>query len=190
MNEMKNFILDKAKERAQRFGYKKTTMNEISSDCRISKRRIYQNFADKKDMFRCLIIRESQQTTQMLFSQIENISDPTEKLIQLIRISVSYFNQENIISRVLKEDGVFSLLDFGRYREIIDEEIISLIAEIIRDGKIKGAFREIDEKITAYAGYKLFQAFTIGRTGILQQQDEEYSTEVLIDYILNGILKR
>lgn len=187
MIDIKDFILDKARERAERFGFKKTTMDEISADCRISKKTIYQNFEDKEDMFRCLVIRECQRTTQMLFAQIKNIADPAEKLTQLIQNAVAYLKQENFISKVLDEMDL-TLSDRG-YREIIDEEVISLIAEIIRDGKAKGAFREVDEEITAYAGFKLFQAFTVARTGFLRRQNEQDYTKALIDFILNGIIK-
>ncbi len=41
MDDIKNNILDKAKDRLDRFGFKKTTMDEISRDCKISKKTIY-----------------------------------------------------------------------------------------------------------------------------------------------------
>lgn len=188
MEDIKNLILDKAKERAERFGFKKTTMDEISADCGISKKTIYQHFANKDDMFKSLVIREGQRNVKMLFTQIENISNPTEKLIQLIRNSVEFFNQEHFITKIFKEEKDFALSDKS-YREIIDAEVISLIAKIICDGKIKGAFRDVDEKVIAYAGLKLFHSFTVSRTGFLQQENDQHHTEVLIDFILNGIIK-
>lgn len=191
MDDIKTLILDKAKERAERFGFKKTTMDEISKDCRISKKTIYDNFADKEDMFRCLVIRECQRTTQLLFAQIADITDPTEKIVQLIKRSIAYFNKDHFITKVLKEDETDIALPDRSYREIVDEQVISLVAEIIRDGKRRGAFREVDEEIMAYAGLKLFEAFSFGRSGPLRQQNaEEYYTEALVDFILNGILKK
>ena len=52
--EIKNMILDKAKERFDRFGYKKTTMDEISRDCKISKKTLYELFSDKENLFNSL----------------------------------------------------------------------------------------------------------------------------------------
>lgn len=191
MADIKNLILDKAKERAERFGFKKTTMDEISKDCKISKKTIYEHFADKDDMFRSLVTRECQRTSHMLFSQITDIPDPVEKITLLIKNSIAYFNRDHFITKVLREDELdYSLADRS-YREIIDEEVISLIADIIRDGKKKGALRDVDEELTAYAGFKLFQAFTVARTGPLRrQQSEPYYTEALIDFILHGIIKQ
>jgi AcrR family transcriptional regulator len=191
VDDIKNLILDKAKERAERFGFKKTTMDEISKDCRISKKTIYEHFVDKEDMFRSLVLRESQRTIQILFSQIADVSDPLEKITLLIQNSISYFNQDHFITKVLKDDDMAMALVDNDYQDIIDAEVISLIAALIRDGKQQGKLRDVDEEITAYIGHKLFQAFTYARTGPLRhKQNEQYYTEVLIDFIVNAIIKK
>ncbi|SDE50892.1 TetR/AcrR family transcriptional regulator [Sporomusa acidovorans] len=192
MNDIKELILDKAKERMDRFGFKKTTMDEISKDCKISKKTIYEHFTDKEDMFRCLLLRECQQTMKLLFSRLENVADPFEKLILLIKTAVTYFNQDHFITRLLKdEDALFLTISNKKYHEYIDEEVISIIAGVIREGKQQGKFRDVDEKIVAYAGFKLFQAFSYARTGQLyQEQDEQHYTAVLVDFILHGLVKK
>ena len=83
MDSMKSLILDRAKDRAERFGFKKTTMDEISRDCRISKKTIYEHFADKEDMFRCLVIRETRRTIEMLFSPLAAVPDPLDRITLL-----------------------------------------------------------------------------------------------------------
>jgi len=188
MDDVKSLILDKATERMDRFGFKKTTMDEISKDCRISKKTIYEHFLDKEDMFKCLLLRECHKTIEILFAQMGDVSDPLERLVFLIRKSIAYFNQDHFITRILKDDDLFVALATRKYHEIIDEEIIAIIAGIIREGKQQGKFREVDEIVVAYAGFKLFQAFSYARTRPLQQE-EDY-TEVLVDFIVNALVKK
>lgn len=191
MDDIKSLILDKAKERMERFGFKKTTMDEISKDCKISKKTIYEHFTDKEDMFSCLLSRECHKTIEILFSQMGDITDPLEKLILLIRKAISYFNQDHFITRILKDDDLFLAFVNRKYHEMIDEEIISIIAKIIREGIQQGKFRDVDERMVAYAGFKLFQAFSYARTGPLRkEQNEQYYTEVLIDFLVNAIVKK
>lgn len=191
MNDVKRLILDKAKERMERFGFKKTTMDEISKDCKISKKTIYEHFTDKEDMFKCLLSRECHKTIELLFTQIDEVSDPLERLVLLIRQSIAYFNQDNFITKILKDDELYLAFVNRKYHEMIDEEIISLIARIIREGKQQGKFRDVDETTVAYAGFKLFQAFSYARTGPLrQEQNEQKYTEDLIDFIVNGLVKK
>ncbi|WP_378952987.1 TetR/AcrR family transcriptional regulator [Pelosinus sp. sgz500959] len=188
MNDIKNLILDKAKERMERFGFKKTTMDEISKDCRISKKTIYEHFTDKEGMFKCLLLRECHKTIEILFSQLEDVSDPLEKLILLTRNAISHFNQDHFVTRILKDDELYLAFVKRKYHEVIDEEIISIIAQLIREGKKQGQFRDVDERIVAYAGFKLFQAFSYARTEPLRK-DQDY-TDVLIDFLVNALIKK
>ncbi len=49
--EYKDYILDISKQRFARFGFKKTTVDEISRDAGISKKTLYENFKNKEDLF-------------------------------------------------------------------------------------------------------------------------------------------
>jgi AcrR family transcriptional regulator len=188
VSDVKNLIFDKAKERMERFGFKKTTMDEISKDCKISKKTIYENFTDKEDMFRCLLLRECHKTIEILMLQVEDVVDPLERLVLLTRKAISYLNQDHFITKILKDDYLFVAFLNRKYHEMIDEEIISIIAQIIREGKEQGQFRDVDERIVAYAGFKLFQAFSYARTAPLRK-DQDY-TDILIDFFVNALLKK
>jgi AcrR family transcriptional regulator len=190
VEDIKNLILDKAKERLERFGYKKTTMDEISRDCKISKKTIYQHFTDKEDMFKCLFLRELNKTMEILLSRIRGVSDPLERLILLTRTAVPFLNQDHFITKVLKDDDLFLAVN-RKYHEFVDEKVISIVAEIIREGKEQGKFRDVNEKIVAYAGFRLFQAFSYARTGPLcKDESEQNYTDVLIDIIVNVLVKK
>ncbi len=81
-------IMDKAQHRIERFGFKKTTMDELSRDCGISKKTIYLHFKDKEDLLKSLILRESQAFLQRVFAEVQTIADPLEKLTALINVAV------------------------------------------------------------------------------------------------------
>ncbi|BBB92201.1 MAG TPA: TetR/AcrR family transcriptional regulator [Methylomusa anaerophila] len=193
MDELKDLILDKAKDRFDRFGFKKTTMDEISRDCKISKKTIYEQFKDKEDLFICLFIRESRKAREIIFARMGEIIDPLDKLIQLVKTATSYFNEDNFLTRLLKSnDDLFSPFLIMKYRCIAEEEVISIIADIISEGKKQGKLRDVDEKVTAYAGLKLFQAFSYMQTMEFCKEKEAqgYYTDVLVDFLVNAIIKK
>lgn len=193
MEDVKRLILNKAKERFDRFGYKKTTMDELSRDCRISKKTIYEHFADKEDLFLKLLYQESNQVRQRLFDGIAYIEDPKEKLTELIRTSMAFFNEDNFLTRLKKaEEEMFSVFSKTQYDCMIRCDVVSLVAQIIREGKEKGQFRDVDEQVVAYGGFQLFQAFSYMRTPELDavQVEPGYYTEVLIDFIINALIKK
>lgn len=193
MYDLKNFILDKAKDRFDRFGYKKTTMDEISRDCKISKKTIYGHFNDKEDLFTCLMLRENNTVREMIFARIGEISDPLEKLIQLIKTAMECFNEDNFLTRLLKADEtLFTAFLSKKSHSMLRNDIILIIANIIAEGKKQGKFRDVDEQLVAYAGVRLFQAFSYMRTIEFSQEKMEqgYYTDVLVDFLVNAIVKK
>lgn len=193
MNELQHRILDKAKERFERFGYKKTTMDEISADCRISKKTVYELFGDKEQLFHSLHQREREITLQFILASIDHIQDPLEQIKQLIRTTAVYLNENNFITRLLKdEDALFSAVMGKKYRNELDENIVGVLAEIVKEGKKQGTIRDIDEKIFAYAGLRLVEAFTCFRSIQFDPDKEQQGdyTRFLLDFIVHGVEKK
>lgn len=193
MNDVEQLILDRAKSRFDRFGYKKTTMDEISRDCRISKKTVYACFKDKEHLFLSLLLNESRLAQEYIFAQTRDIADPVEKLKTLLKTAVEYFNQDHFITRLLKDEAaLYSPALQNRYRQQVEEALIPSITEILTQGQKSGRIRGIDVNVVAYAGLKLFQSFSYLRTREFVRDREEpgYSVGVLIDLIMNGLLSR
>jgi AcrR family transcriptional regulator len=104
MNDIELLIMERARSRFDRFGYKKTTMDEISRDCRISKKTLYAYFKDKENLFRCLLLYESHKAQDYIFAQIKDIADPVERVKKLLKTAVEYYNQDHFITRILKDE--------------------------------------------------------------------------------------
>lgn len=192
MDDVKNLILDKAQERFDRFGFKKTTMDEISRDCKISKKTIYEHFKDKENLFTCLFTRESRKARDIIFSRTENVADPLERLVILIKTATGYFNENNFLTRLLRDDKALFSSFLSKTIAIVEEDIIAMIADIIDEGKREGKIRDVDERVVAYGGFKLFEAFSCMRTIPFSEEKEAqgYYTDVLVDFIVHALVKR
>ncbi len=190
MDDIKDLILDKAKERFERFGFKKTTMDGISRDCKISKRTIYEHFKCKEDLFMYLIIREKRKTQAIIFTRIGESSNPLEKLIQFVKTTIAHFREDHFLTGLLKsDDDFFSSFLISKYQCMVEDEMILIIANIISEGKKQGIFRQLDENVVAYAGLKLVQAFSYMLTIEFCKEKEElsYYTDVLIDFFIHAV---
>lgn len=191
MEDMHNAILDKAQHRFDRFGFRKTTMDEVSRDCGISKKTLYSQFQDKQRLFDALFVRECQKVLDDILARVGAVPDPLDRLCQLVRIAIEYFNEDNFLTRLLKnDDALFSALMKGQYHARITNHLIRLIGETIAEGKAQGKIRaEIDEQIAAYIGLRLFQAFSYMRSIPFDPEKEQsgYYTQMLLDYMVNAI---
>lgn len=193
MDDLKGYILDKAQVKFDRFGLKKTTMDDISRECKISKKTLYKHFVSKEDLFISLFARETRRGREIIFARMGDISDPMERLIQLTKTAIGYFNEDHFLTRILKDDqALFSAFLGAKYHSMLEQEIIAVIADIIREGKGKGQFRDVDEAVMAYAGIKLFQAFSYMRTTefLPEKLAQGYYTEALVDLFVHALQKR
>ncbi len=193
MNDTEKLILESAKSRFDRFGYKKTTMDEISRDCRISKKTVYACFRDKEHLFLSLLLNESRLAQEYIFAQIRDVADPVEKLRKLLQTAVEYFNQDHFLTRLLKdEEALYSPVLQTKYRREVEEALIPAITAILTKAQQDGRIRALDVSVVAYAGLKLFQSFSYLRTREFARDKETpgYSVDVLLDLIMNGLLPR
>lgn len=194
MDNLKNLVLDKAQSRFDRFGFQKTTMDEISRDCKISKRTLYEHFQDKQHLFDCLIEREGHKDLEKIFARMGEVTDPLDRLMQLLRTSIVYFSEDIFLTRLLKNDyALFSAVLSSKSHLLITEHLIKVIADIIAEGKSQGRIRsEVDGQVTGYIGFRLFQAFSYMRTIPFDAEKEQqgFYTDVLVDFFYNALVKK
>ena len=192
MDELKTLILDHAKSRFDRFGFQKTTMDEISRDCKISKRTLYEHFHDKQHLFDSLFVRECEKDLEIIFSRIGDVADPLDRLISLLRTAIEYFREDIFLTRLLKnDDALFSALLTGKYHSLVTENLVAIISGIIAEGKQKQRIRpEIDEQVAAYVGLKMFQSFSYMKTIPFDPEKESqgFYTEALVDIFYHALI--
>lgn len=194
MDDVKKLILERARSRFDRFGFQKTTMDEISRDCKISKRTLYEHFQDKQHLFECLIESEGHKDIENIFARMGTVDDPLDRLMNLLRTAIAYFSEDIFLTRLLKNDhALFSSLLNGKSTLLITEHLINIIDGIVAEGKEKGRIRpDVDGQITGYIGFRLFQAFSYMRTIPFDAEKEQqgFYTEALVNFFYNALVKK
>ena len=192
MEDNKNYILDVAKQRFDKFGFKKATVDEISKDARISKRTLYEHFKNKEDLFVSLFIREALTARKEILKRLKNIEDPLEKIKKFMVFSRDYFKEQPFMVKVLEdEDGLYAPFLKKKYRVFVEEGILNIFEDILREGIEKGEFRRMDTRITSYIIFKLFQSFTYAKTMPWKngKTDEGVELNVMINFISKAIIR-
>lgn len=159
MMDLKCKILAAAKKRFSRFGFQKTTVDELCRDCRISKKTFYQHFPSKNELFQNLLIGELKQVRTTLRAQVQDNRLPFHQLTQLLQAMIVYWHDDPFMISITKDNE--ALLPVSKvstdYRELIEKEMIPLIGDIIRNGKKLNSFRDIDETFLSSLILKLAQ---------------------------------
>ena len=77
-------IINVASKIFTRFGYKKTTMEEIAMACNKGKSSIYYYFKSKEDIFRAVVETEVEVLKKDLTQELASVDDPIEQLKKYI----------------------------------------------------------------------------------------------------------
>lgn len=82
----KEAIADAFKRRFNHFGFKKTSVDDISAELHISKKTIYQYFSTKEEIFYYVIKQVARQYLRKMEGDLAALSSAKDKLAQLIRL--------------------------------------------------------------------------------------------------------
>ncbi len=177
----KDKVLRAAKELFSRYGFKKTTVDEIAEAAGMSKRTVYEVLKSKEEILADLVMAEALSFRKLLLGQIKPLSDPIEKFTLFCRLSTEYFDENPFLDQVLFDpEGLYTPF-LGNEIHVIEEGMHEIIAGILREGVRKGVFRDMDIKGNTQVIFVLFRGFTYHR-GKLQEGNKEW-----VDFILRAI---
>jgi AcrR family transcriptional regulator len=185
-------ILDAAKVLFTRYGLKKTSIEEIAQYAGLGKGTIYLYFKSKDDIF--LNICGQIRSTLMLEMEenLRPLTLPQEKLRMLIYTRLRFFD------RLAKEFGLTDQpvieREYNPALENVKMDVsrvqISLIRDIIEEGKQRGDFQTESSEVSAFGIYYAVEA--LGKPwqcgGRVLDLDEKINATV--NLFLNGLLRR
>lgn len=100
----KKSILDVARDLFDRFGYEKTSMNDIAKRSHKAKGSIYYNFEGKIDIFKALVEQEYADIKAKLIETCQLTEEPPinkEKVIKYLQIRMELFDKAPMIRQTI-----------------------------------------------------------------------------------------
>lgn len=179
-------ILEIATEQFARFGVRTVTMEDLARQAGISKKTIYQEFEDKKDLVKAVfaaILEEDQRKLSLILEQGDGV---IEHLVQTSRMMRDRLTSINPL--VIMEVQKYFPEAWKLFESFKDQTIQKDLVNVLELGKKLGYFREeIDSRILAKV--RLNQITTA--FDAKNFSDPEYNVLeeqlVIIDHFLHGI---
>ena len=137
MSSQKEEIADSFKRHFEHFGYKKTSVDEIAQELKVSKKTIYQHFSTTEEIFYYVVSKVARGYMNRMAADLEGLPTQREKLDQLVRM---IFAESR---KWLKENDAFEF----KYKYDIaglafQDAYNDLLAKLIEAGIREGEFRE------------------------------------------------
>ncbi len=187
---LKELIIETANTIFSRFGFKKTTMNDIANAIHKAKSSIYYYFNSKEEIFKSIIEKESLQMKHELNEAIEKETTPERKLRTYVITRIKALNRLVNYYNALKDEYLERHDFIRKIREEHLKDEINIIKKILTEGMRTGQFEIKNLDIAAMSIFLALKGLEYPMI-IEDKYDEiEKSIDSLLDILFNGINKR
>jgi AcrR family transcriptional regulator len=189
-DEVKEAIVNVARHIFSRFGFKKTTMDEIAVASRKGKSSIYYYFASKEEIFQAVVEKEASILKQELIKAIREADSPTQKLKAHVLVRMGTMEKLANFYSAIKDDYLSHLDFIEKIRKKYDLEEIQMMQNILKEGVENNIFEIEDTSLAAIAIVTALKGMEIPLFWGVEEKDIERRLDHLINILFNGIVKR
>jgi AcrR family transcriptional regulator len=187
----RNAILDASRDLFARFGYKKTTMEDIAMALRKGKSSLYYYFKNKEEIFQAVIELESELLHTKLQEVVKTGGDAAQKLRNYVTIRMETIGQLENYQKVLKED-LYGGYDFlGSYKQKGDVLEEGLLKSILDEGVAANVFHVKNTKLGAIGIVTALRGLEIPLfRGSSNAEDLSLQLDNILNILFFGVMKR
>ena len=189
-DEVKEAIVNVARHIFSRFGFKKTTMDEIAIASRKGKSSIYYYFASKEEIFQAVVEKEAEILKQELIKATNEADSPELKLKMHVLIRMRTMEKLANFYSAIKDDYLGHLDFIEKIRKKYDQEEIQMMESILVEGVKNGSFEIEDTSLAAIAIVTAMKGMEIPLFWGVEGKDVESRLDHLIHILFHGVMKR
>ena len=140
-----NKIIEQSENKFFRYGFYKTTMDEIAYELRISKKTIYKFFSSKDDLVSAIAMNFMNEMKSKIIPALNSDKNAIEKLGELIKVLT--IASEKISSERMEEIKRYYPTLWDKIDHFRTEMMFGNITKVINQGKEEGLFVDYPTQI-------------------------------------------
>lgn len=191
MKKSKKIIIIKAaQELFARFGFVKTTVDEIARAARMGKATLYHYFSSKENIFKEVIEKESRILNEKVKAAIDKEETPQKKLRAFVMTRMMYLNELANIYSALKDEFLnqYAFIEKVREKDLHQEK--ESVKNILNEGIENNIFKIRDAELTSFAIISALKGLEYPWSTKVFVPDIEKNVDKLLEILFRGILKR
>jgi len=181
-DEVREQLVQTARQVFVRFGYKKTALDDIAREARKGKSTIYYYFKSKDDIFKAVIDAEAEIRAKTIDDQISIIEDPQQKLKTYIYVRMLTLKKVGNYYEAIKNDLLDNLYFVNSLRTNHFDAEINLVKDLLLEGIEKEVYTIQNPELTAKTIVTLLQGFEVP---LIQKNLSDEELQKSVDEMLN-----
>ncbi|MBC6989461.1 TetR/AcrR family transcriptional regulator [Hymenobacter sp. BT491] len=196
-DDKRDQILKAASQCFSRFGFEKTTLQDIGAAARFNKASLYYYFKNKEDLFIQVVMLEAEHYLNGLQKQIKPLDRAADKIVAYLTGRLAYYRQVLNLHQLSIESLQRFEPMFDDVYQAVREQELAFLSQLLREGVEDREFlklnaeRAADALLTVADGIK-HEAVQRSRTAFAQEVDYAPVQEKLqytLTLLLNGLRK-
>jgi AcrR family transcriptional regulator len=137
---IKPAILQVAARLFARYGFKKTSMDEIAQGARVSKATIYQHFSSKEEVLAVAVRQESEALVQALIQAVNSAESHEDKLRAFVKVRLSLIAEKRDLHQMSDEVLHETMPLVEEARQAYFKREVRLLQLVLEKGRDAGCF--------------------------------------------------
>ena len=189
-DEIRDQIVEAARHIFSRFGFKKTTMDDIALGVGKGKRSIYYYFTSKDQVFQAVVEKEITVLRSELLKVIESETNPVEKIQNYVTVRMTKFGEMTNFYQAIKNELIGQMEYINKIRKSYDEDEITLVERILVEGINTDVFNIEDSRLAAIVLVTAMKGLEIPLFWNQGDDNVESRLKNVLKIMFNGILKK
>lgn len=185
-SELKEKILEIARQKFFADGFAKTSIDEIAREYHISKKTIYKHFKSKDDLLTTVVKDFTAKVTISIIEIMETKNNPIDKLIGVLDLIQNTMNQLSI--RYIDDIQKHKPKLWNYIEKFRKENLEKIVYETIEAGKKESLFNDVKADLVFRIFYGAIRNVLIPEFLISNPITHKEAVRETFDIILNGVL--
>jgi AcrR family transcriptional regulator len=186
--ELRIRIIITAGQIFSRFGFKKTTMEEIAKALKMGKSSIYYYFKSKEDIFEAVVLYEANILRNELTTAIKSVESPKGKMEKYVYVRMKAFEKLSNYYNAIFDKNLDHFDFIETVREKYDREEIAILRLILYDGVRKKVFNVENSEYTALAIQTTLKGLEVPLFWKKRELNIDNRLKAILAVLFNGIM--
>ena len=188
--EFRKKIIISAGQIFSRYGFRKTTMDEIATALKMGKSSIYYYFQSKEDIFEAVVLYEANILRNELTKAIKSVDSPIGKMENYVFVRMKAFEKLSNYYNAIFDKNLDHFEFVEKIRMRYDLEEIAILRLILYDGARKKVFNVVNSEYTAMAIQTTMKGLEVPLFWQKREVEIDKRLRAVLDVLFYGIVKK
>lgn len=182
-------IIASAGQIFSRYGFRKTTIEEIAKALKMGKSSIYYYYRSKEEIFEAVVLHEANVLRNELTTAIKAVESPVDKLKNYVFVRMKAFEKLSNYYNAIFDKNLdhFDFIEAIRAR--YDREELAILRLIIYLGARRQVFKVTNSEYTAMAIQTTLKGLEVPLFWKKKEMDIDSRLNAILDVLFYGIVK-